>query len=113
MKLRSPITTHILDTSKGCPAQNVNVTLELFKNKQFTVIAKGKTNQDGRIEDLLKPGSKASKGTYRLTFDTGKYYKGETFYPYATIVFQIKNINQHYHVPLILNPYGLSTYRGS
>jgi 5-hydroxyisourate hydrolase len=113
MKLRSPITTHILDTSKGLPAKNVAVTLEYLQNKNFTVIAVGKTNQDGRIEDLLEPGSKALKGTYRLTFETGKYYKKKTFYPYATIVFEIKNINQHYHVPLLLNPYGLSTYRGS
>jgi 5-hydroxyisourate hydrolase len=113
MNLRSPITTHILDVGVGKPAANVGVDLEMLVAKKWKKLASKKTNKDGRVEDLLKPGSKAKAGTYRLSFKIGKYYKDETFYPYAEIVFQVKNIGQHYHVPLLVSPYGYSTYRGS
>ena len=112
-KLRSPITTHILDVSSGKPAAAVAVQLEIKAGKRWKLLSKGKTNADGRIEGLLEPGSKIKKGTYRLHFAVGSYYKGETFYPYAEIVFQVQNVNQHYHVPLLLSAYGYSTYRGS
>lgn len=112
-KLRSPITTHILDVALGKPAANVPVELEMLSGKTWKKMSAKKTNQDGRVEDLLKPGSKVKSGTYRLSFKIGKYFKGETFYPYAEIVFQVKNTGQHYHVPLLVSPYGYSTYRGS
>lgn len=112
-KVRSPITTHILDVGVGKPAANVAVELEVLSGKNWKKLSTKKTNKDGRVEDLLKPGSKAKAGTYRLSFKIGKYFKGETFYPYAEIVFQVKNVNQHYHVPLLVSPYGYSTYRGS
>lgn len=112
-KVKSPITTHILDTTKGLPAKGVDVILEQQAGKKFIQLAKGKTNQDGRIEDLLTPGSTVNKGVYRLTFMTGKYFKGNSFYPYVQLVFEVKNPEQHYHVPLLLNPFGLTTYRGT
>ena len=111
--LRSPITTHILDVSLGKPAASVPVELEMKVGAQWKKIAAKKTNADGRVEDLLQPGSTLSKGTYRLHFKTGKYFQGDTFYPYAEIVFEVKNPKQHYHVPLLLSAYGYSTYRGS
>ena len=111
--LRSPITTHILDVALGKPAANVTVELEKKSGNQWVKLAKNKTNKDGRVEGLLKPGTKALPGTYRLSFKIGQYFKGETFYPYAEIVFQVKKSDQHYHVPLLVSPYGYSTYRGS
>lgn len=113
MKVRSPITTHILDVGVGKPAANVAVDLEMLVAKKWKKLATKKTNKDGRVEDLLSPGSKAKRGTYRLSFKIGKYFKGKTFYPYAEIVFEIKNVDQHYHVPLLVSSYGYSTYRGS
>ena len=112
-KVRSPITTHILDVALGKPAVNVPVELEMMNGKKWKKLASKKTNADGRVEDLLTPGSKIAAGTYRLSFKIGKYFKGETFYPYAEIVFEVKKLNQHYHVPLLVSPYSYSTYRGS
>ncbi len=111
--LRSPITTHVLDISKGKPAAGIPVTLETQAGKQWLLLKSSQTNADGRIEDLLKPGSKAEKGVYRLTFDTAKHSGGATFYPYIQIVFEITHPKEHHHVPLLLSPYGYSTYRGT
>lgn len=109
-KRRSPITTHVLDISRGRPGVNIGVTLERKeRDEHWQVLARGKTNADGRIEDLLEPGSRAEAGTYRLTFDT----HGTGFYPHVTIAFEVKNPDEHYHVPLLLSPFGFSTYRGT
>jgi 5-hydroxyisourate hydrolase len=114
---KSPITTHILDTSRGKPAQGVEAELQFFKgNESWTDLGRGVTNEDGRISDLLSTGHKLEPGHYRLTFHTQKYFSAqgiEGFYPLVQINFQIKDGNQHYHVPLLLNPFGYSTYRGS
>lgn len=111
---RSPITTHVLDTSIGRPARGVAVTLERVDGAAG-VIAQGKTNDDGRVADLLAPGS-LEAGTYRITFATAPYFaerKVGCFYPEVSIVFTVDAPSEHYHVPLLLNPYGYSTYRGS
>jgi 5-hydroxyisourate hydrolase len=108
----SAITTHILDTSLGRPAKNVAVELS-FSGK---VIASGTTNDDGRISDLLAEDHKFKTGTYQLNFKIGRYFTSmgiDCFYPEATIIFEVKDSSQHYHVPLLLNPFGYSTYRGS
>ncbi|MBL9007460.1 MAG: hydroxyisourate hydrolase [Myxococcales bacterium] len=113
--LRSPITTHVLDTARGCPAADVPVRLERQVGDGFEVIGRGVTNRDGRVADLLPPGTLAA-GVYRITFETGAYYEScatPGFYPYAQIVFVVRDVSQHYHVPLLLSPYGYSTYRGS
>jgi len=116
MSQRSPITTHVLDTALGRPAEGVGVRLErLVTAGAFEEIARGVTNADGRVADLLAPGS-LSAGTYRLTFDTGAYLErsGRTgFYPSVPVVFDVERTDEHYHVPLLLSPHGYSTYRGS
>ncbi|KAI8906815.1 hydroxyisourate hydrolase [Gorgonomyces haynaldii] len=112
--LKSPITTHILDTSAGTAAQGVQVTLDLFENQQFMSLGSERTNADGRCTGLMKQPLK--EGLYRLTFETEPYFaaKGiETFYPFCQVVFKVKNTGQHYHVPLIINPFSYSTYRGT
>jgi len=109
----SNITTHVLDTSVGKPAAGINVVLEL-KRDQWETIGNGTTNNDGRIADLT--GDRLSAGHYRISFALAEYFqaqKVEAFYPAAHIEFIVKDPDQHYHVPLLLNPFGYSTYRGS
>ncbi len=111
----SQLTTHILDTSIGQPARGVAVALEQNNSGDWKKIAEGITNADGRISDLLVSGNVLDTGNYRLTFDSASYFKNQnkkTFYPKVCIEFEITD-NSHYHVPLLLNPFGYSTYRGS
>ena len=79
-------------------------------------LGRGATDNDGRLRTLLDPGETLFAGFYRITFDTGGYFSMlgvEGFYPEASVVFEIRDPAQHYHVPLLLSPYGYSTYRGS
>lgn len=116
----SQLTTHILDTSKGRPAAGVTVILYVQDSADpvtadWRQIAIGTTNQDGRISDLLHSDVVLEPGVYKLKFDTKAYFEDQiatVFYPYVEIVFTISD-NEHYHVPLLLNPFGYSTYRGS
>ncbi len=113
MSAKSPITTHILDTSLGRPAAGVEVRLE--RASDGAEIGKGVTNADGRITDLMEPGT-LTAGVYRIRFETGPYFAAaerESFYPSVEITFEVRSADEHYHVPLLLNPYGYSTYRGS
>ena len=98
------ITTHVLDTAKGKPAAGVPITLRRGDDELFA----GETDADGRAKLL----EKAEPGTYHLVFDTGAY-NPHGFFPIVTIVFNIEEAKQHYHVPLLLSPFGYSTYRGS
>ncbi len=112
----SQITTHILDTSVGRPARNVPVSLHTSSNGQWQEVGAGVTNPDGRVEGLVVSDSALDSGIYKLRFNTASYYaeqKTPSFYPFVEIVFEISGDGQHYHVPLLLNPYGYSTYRGS
>lgn len=112
---KSPITTHILDTSSGAPAQGVRVELFQRNGDAKERIGEGVTDADGRVSDLLAPDSLQS-GIYELHFAVGEYYAGrgeKTFYPEARITFEVGEPAEHYHVPLLLNPFGYSTYRGS
>jgi len=111
----SQLTTHILDTTKGRPATQVSVTLFYEKNGSWEITAKGMTNQDGRIPGLIVENRILEYGTYKLLFETGTYFKSQgikSFYPFVEIIFTIDS-PEHYHVPLLLNPFGYSTYRGS
>lgn len=110
----SPITTHVLDTARGKPAAGIPVSLHLQSHGNWQELARGVTNQDGRITDLLR-GSKLQTGKYRLIFETHNYlsHSGKPFFPEVAIVFEVYDPAQHYHVPLLLSPYGYSTYRGS
>lgn len=111
----SQLTTHILDTTKGKPAAGVHIILYQRHKEEWKEITKGETNNDGRIPDLLKKGTVMELGTYKLHFETQSYFAKQsiqTFYPFIEITFQVTT-EEHYHVPLLLNPFGFSTYRGS
>jgi 5-hydroxyisourate hydrolase len=103
------ITTHVLDTARGRPAAGVSIALESAAGER---VGAGVTDADGRLRDL---GS-VEPGHYRLTFDTGGYFAAggeDGFYPEVVVNFTVTQGEDHYHVPLLLNPYGYSTYRGS
>ncbi|HPA23420.1 MAG TPA: 2-oxo-4-hydroxy-4-carboxy-5-ureidoimidazoline decarboxylase [Ferruginibacter sp.] len=111
----SQLTTHVLDTSFGKPAHNMLVKLYSMNGKAWQSIAQGLTNIDGRVADLLPPVHILKGGCYKLVFDTSGYYDGlqiKTFYPEVEIRFTISDAS-HYHVPLLINPFGYTTYRGS
>ncbi|MBK6445175.1 MAG: hydroxyisourate hydrolase [Bacteroidetes bacterium] len=112
----SQITTHVLDTSKGSPAQGIKVTFETISGlNEWIALGNGVTNADGRVSDLLKTDVILSPGIYRMTFETADYFskqKLKGFYPYVQLVFEISD-GKHYHIPLLLSPYGFTTYRGS
>lgn len=112
----SPITTHVLDTARGCPATGLSVSIEIDRYGTWIKLGEGTANTDGRIADLLPHDRPLEAARYRMRFETGKYFadnKTERFYPYVEVVFDIKHPAQHYHIPLILSPFGFSTYRGS
>ena len=112
----SAITTHILDTSRGRPASGVTVVLESQSAQGWQVIGHGVTDADGRLKELLPADFKLLAGTYRLTFQTGDYFDAqhvESFYREVTISFIVRDAAAHYHVPLLLSPFGYNTYRGS
>jgi 5-hydroxyisourate hydrolase len=104
------ISTHILDTTKGAPAADVTVTLEKQTPDGWKVIAREQTNSDGRIVFQCPK----EQGKYKLTFHIEDYFNGqEAFFLNTDVAFKIQNTDRKYHVPLLLNPYGYSTYRGS
>lgn len=107
------ITTHVLDTSRGQPAGGVPVLLEvLSESGEWRALGKTSTDQDGRAKVLDRL---VGRGTYRLTFDTGAYFRAwnmEGFYPEVLVVFEVRELT-HHHVPLLLSPFGYSTYRGT
>lgn len=112
----SRITTHILDVSAGVPARGVAVVLERKNSDGWEIVGKSETDEDGRVRDLMNANENLQTGDYRLTFDTENYFARrqiETFYPLVTIAFKVRDAAQHYHVPLLLSPFGFSTYRGS
>ena len=112
----SGITTHVLDTARGRPASNVPVLLEIRSEQGWQEIGRAETDADGRARQLLPTGADLTVGVYRLTFGIETYFQAqeiEGFYPEASIVFHVRDAAQHYHVPLLLSPYGYSTYRGS
>lgn len=113
----SAITTHVLDTSRGQPASGVPVHLEIQgADGGWHVLGAGATDGDGRLKELLPTDSDFQPGVYRLTFDTAVYFEAQSlrsFYPHVVVVFLVHDARQHYHVPLLLSPFGYSTYRGS
>jgi 5-hydroxyisourate hydrolase len=104
------ITTHVLDTAAGRPGANIKIDLERQEGSGWTTVGSGATDDDGRLRTLTPPGPVAT-GTYRIRFHTGAYQTG--FFPVVEIHFTVADGAQHYHVPLLLSPYGYSTYRGS
>lgn len=112
----SQITTHVLDTTRGKPAQNLSITLFVQTNDDWQELAAGVTNADGRISGLLADNIVLTAGVYRMNFATKSYFEANNeqgFYPYVDIVFELDGSNSHYHIPLLLTAFGYSTYRGS
>ena len=111
----SGISTHILDTARGCPAAHVPVRLERFDAEQWTLLGEGTTDDDGRHRGLLS-GTPLQTGLHRITFEIAAYNEQtgvDGFYPRAVVEFIVRDAGAHHHVPLLLSPFGYSTYRGS
>lgn len=113
----SPITTHVLDMTRGRPAASVSVELEQrAADDRWHRIGRGETDADGRLRTLMPGTATLTPGTYRLVFDTGRYFQAlgtRTFYPQIIIVFETTAGESHYHVPLLVGPFGYTTYRGT
>lgn len=113
----STLSTHVLDTSRGRPAQGVPVLLERRTGKSgWSRAGRGRTDRDGRVRDLGGGPAGLERGRYRLTFSVADYFRSRrrpAFYAEVSIDFIIRNPGDHYHIPLLLSPYGYSTYRGS
>jgi hydroxyisourate hydrolase len=110
------ITTHVLDTSRGCPGADMRVVLEIRNGDAWSRVGQGTTDANGRLATLTG-NQPIIAGDYRLTFDTGGYLRArgaaDAFFPDVTITFTVADASQHFHVPLLLSPFGYSTYRGS
>ena len=115
--MTSPITTHVLDLANGRPAAGVAVALAfLHPDGGWDDLGRSTTDADGRARDLLPPGSPMEPGTYRLRFETLAYFQGQgvpAFHPWVEIPFLVEDPGRHHHVPLLLSPFGYSTYRGA
>ena len=110
------ITTHILDTAIGKPAAGVRVALLRIDNAIRTVIGSGVTDADGRLKDLVPTTAELKAGVFELAFETGAYFVGrgvKPFHPRVAVTFEITDPKQHHHVPLLISPFGYTTYRGS
>jgi 5-hydroxyisourate hydrolase len=108
------LSTHVLDSARGCPAPGVRVRLERLDGAEWVATGSGVTDADGRLRDWLPAGA-FGPGTHRLTFETGAYFAAQgvpAFYPQVVVVFTVAD-DSHHHVPLLLSPYAYSTYRGS
>jgi 5-hydroxyisourate hydrolase len=113
---RSPITSHVLDLAAGRPAEDVELVLFRRDGEGWVELGRERTNSDGRALQLLPDGDRLEAGEYRLRFELSAYFiacQVEAFYPRADIDFLVRDTDQHYHVPLLLSPFGYSTYRGS
>ena len=116
----SPITTHVLDTARGRPAVGVPITIAIQERTATAVLyrplGQGRTDGDGRLRTLIPGDTALQPGVYRLTFDTATYFQAlgiAGFYPEVVVTFELTAPGEHYHVPLLLSPFGFSTYRGS
>jgi 5-hydroxyisourate hydrolase len=111
------ISTHVLDIAQGQPAKDVPVRLERQDAAgNWRLLASARTDQDGRCALLLSETEALTPGIYRLGFDTAAYFgarKLDSLYPFVELVFQVRNGEQHFHIPLLLSPHGYTTYRGS
>ena len=112
----SAITTHVLDTARGCPAAGVQVWLHVREGATWRNVGEGTTDKDGRLRTLLPDHEPLPPGDYQLVFETGAYFRrvaASHFLPRVVVEFTVASGEQHYHVPLLLSPFGYTTYRGS
>ena len=109
------ITTHVLDTARGVPATGLDVILEMRYASEWSPIGRTTTDAQGRVSTFSD--TPLSVGIYRLTFDTGAYHRDQgimaPFFPEVRIVFSVRDAGAHHHVPLLLSPFGYTTYRGT
>ena len=112
----SPITSHRLDTALGQPARDLDIRLDVLENDgAWRTFSRRSTDSSGRVTNLMRAGELEQR-TYRLTFETGAYFTRNAqpvFYPRVEVVFQIAATAEHYHIPLLISPFGYSTYRGT
>lgn len=109
------ISTHVLNTAIGRPADGMSVTLERVDANEWSEVTGGVTDADGRLGALVADAD-LEIGTYRITFGTGGYFASRaevSFYPEVAIDFEVHDASEHYHVPLLVSPWSFSTYRGS
>ena len=110
------ITTHVLDTARGGAAVGVTVILEVRQGSDWHPVGRGNTDDNGRVTTLTDNTS-IVPGTYRLTFDLSSYHRANgvnvAFFPEARIAFNVRDTDEHYHVPLLISPFGYTTYRGA
>ena len=114
--MSNPLTTHVLDTATGMPAAGLSISLEQRTGERFEPVSRGVTISDGRLSAPLIAEDDWGAGVYRIRFETGAYFaarKAACFYPFVEVVFEVREPEQHHHVPLLLSPFGYSTYRGS
>lgn len=110
------VTTHILDVSIGKPAAGVRVSLARVEDGNRVQVGSGVTDADGRLKNLVPAAPGPNAGVFELTFETGPYFMGrdiKSFHPRITVTVEITDATQHYHVPLLVSPFGYTTYRGS
>ena len=110
----SAITSHVLDTSRGRPAAGLKIELHAKSGENWKSVGLGVTDENGRCAALLGE-TPLTAGTYRLTFHAGAYFKAQhidTFYADIPVIFEVRDARAHYHVPLLISPFGYSTYRG-
>jgi 5-hydroxyisourate hydrolase len=112
----NPLSVHVLNTQDGLPSPDVQVTLEQMKDGRWIELRSAFTDKQGRVTALYPEGKKLDHGMYKVTFKTGQWFKErkiETFFPEIPIIFNVDGTLEHYHIPLLLSPYGYSTYRGN
>ncbi|WP_312723865.1 hydroxyisourate hydrolase [Stutzerimonas kunmingensis] len=110
------LSVHVLNLQDGLPSPDVRVTLEQRQGDAWKSLNSGETNAQGRITELYPEGKALEKGTYRVTFKTGDWFaahKASSFFPEVPVIFEADGSVEHYHIPLLLSPYGFSTYRGN
>ncbi|WMC09996.1 hydroxyisourate hydrolase [Oceanimonas pelagia] len=112
----NPLSVHVLNLENGLPSPDVKVVLEQKQSDQWVELNSAVTNKQGRITALYPEGKTLEKGTYKVTFETGDWFEQHdtaTFFPEIPVIFSADGKLDHYHVPLLLSPYGFSTYRGN
>lgn len=113
---QNPLSVHVLNLQDGLPSSEVKVSLEEQKNGKWVQLSQATTNEQGRIPALYPEGKKLEKGMYKVTFKTGDWFKAhkqKSFFPEVPVIFEVDGSVEHYHIPLLLSPYGYSTYRGN
>lgn len=112
----NPLSVHVLNMQNGLPGVGIEVNLEYYDNGNWISLNAGTTNQQGRITALYPSEGTIKEGVYKVTFKTGDWMNGQnvkTFFPEIPVIFKVDGTLSHYHIPLLLSPFGYSTYRGN